>query len=109
MSGGERVKTCYVCTYAICEKWGGQVVLDGLQARLADSGCRVKRYLCFGACAMGPNVVLMPQGTWYSDVQAGDIDDIAAHIEGGEPVERLVREVDADTLRMALWMVDGTE
>ena len=102
----DHVAACYICTFALCEQVGGRTLLEGLRARLAGSGCRVKAYLCFGSCATGPNIVLMPQGTWYNAVQLTDIDDIAAHIRGGEPVARLVREVDADTLRSALWMTD---
>ena len=100
------IDTCYVCTFAICDQAGGQSLLEGLKERLEGSGCRVKGYQCFGSCVTGPNIVLLPQGTWYSEVLSSDLDDIAAHVRGGEPVVRLVREVDADTLRMALWMTD---
>jgi (2Fe-2S) ferredoxin len=91
---------------AYCGKWGGQELLDGLIERLAGSAVRTKAYSCFGGCPAGPNIVLQPQGTWYAGVQPSDLDEVAAHIRGGPPVERLIREVDEDFLRMALWMDD---
>jgi (2Fe-2S) ferredoxin len=106
MPSSDEVRACFVCTYTTCGKWGGQELLEGLIERLAGSSVRVRAYSCFGGCPTGPNIVLQPQGTWYADVQPSDLDEVAAHIRGGPPVERLVREVDEDFLRMALWMDD---
>src|SRR5437016_1661208 len=55
------MRYCYICTYVNCGKWGGQELFEALTERLAGSQVRVKAYLCFGACAMGPNVVLQPE------------------------------------------------
>jgi (2Fe-2S) ferredoxin len=41
-------------------------------------------------CDIGPNIVVYPEGTIYSGVGTGDLKDVIAHLEGGEPVERLV-------------------
>lgn len=41
-------------------------------------------------CDIGPNIVVYPEGIIYSHVQVSDLPDIIAHLEGGEPVERLV-------------------
>jgi (2Fe-2S) ferredoxin len=60
----------------------------------AGSPVKVKEYLCFGACQDGPNMVLYPEGTWYMGVKQEDVDDIVAHILGGEPVTRLTERVD---------------
>ena len=106
MPRSEEIKSCYVCTYTSCAKWGGEALFEGLKERLAETGVRVKEYVCFGMCPMGPNIMLHPRGTWYADVKPEDMDDIAAHIKGGEPVGRLIRDIDQDTLNMALWMVD---
>src|SRR5438552_13969094 len=103
----DEIHTCYVCVYVNCAKWGGRMLLAGLTERLAGTSVRVKAYLCFGACPTGPNIVLYPRGTWYENVDDGDLDNIAAHIGGGETVTRRLRDVDPDTLRMALWMVDA--
>jgi (2Fe-2S) ferredoxin len=106
MPRSEEIRACYVCTYTSCGKWGGQELLEGLVARLAGTPVRVKAYSCFGGCPTGPNIVLHPQGTWYAEVKTSDLDEVAAHIQGGPPVERLRRDVDEDFLRMALWMED---
>lgn len=41
-------------------------------------------------CDIGPNIVVYPEGIIYSGVGTGDLKDIIAHLDGGEPVERLV-------------------
>jgi (2Fe-2S) ferredoxin len=87
----DRIDTCYVCVNLSCSEGGSRQVLDALQERLSGSSVEVKEYICFGACWMGPNIVLYPQGTWYSDVQTGDVEEIATHIEGGPRVERLAK------------------
>ncbi len=104
MAGPEKVRSCYVCTYAICAKWGGEELLAGLKERLAESDVRVKSYSCFGQCWMGPNIVLDPPGTWLAEVEPEDLDDVVAHVQGGPPIERRIHEVDEDILRSALWM-----
>jgi (2Fe-2S) ferredoxin len=101
------IDRCYVCTYLTCGDWGGKEVLAGLRERLAGTSVRVLEYRCMGFCPNGPNVVLDPGGVCYGDVQAGDVDDIVGHIQGGEPVERLHRDVDQQELRMAMWMTDA--
>ena len=108
MPRSQEIRACYVCTYATCGAWGGQELLEALTRKLAGGPVRVRAYSCFGGCPTGPNIVLFPQGTWYAEVQPEDVDEVAAHIQGGPPVARLIREVDEDFLRMALWM-DDTE
>ncbi|MBE6579112.1 MAG: NADH-quinone oxidoreductase subunit NuoF [Ruminococcaceae bacterium] len=48
---------------------------------------------CFGLCALGPIVIVYPEGTFYSQVQAEDVPEIVeSHLKGGVPVARLVYE-----------------
>ena len=51
---------------------------------------QVREQICFGACWMGPNIVVHPEGTWYSGVGIQDVTDILCHLKGGVPVERLM-------------------
>ena len=45
---------------------------------------------CFGLCAMGPVVIVHPDGTFYSRVQADDVAEIVEeHLLKGRVVERL--------------------
>lgn len=46
---------------------------------------------CFGLCEQGPIVVVHPDNIWYKNVCAADVTEIMEqHIEGGEPVARLI-------------------
>ncbi len=46
---------------------------------------------CFGLCAEGPVVIVYPDGTFYSRVQADDVAEIVEeHLLKGRPVTRLV-------------------
>lgn len=46
---------------------------------------------CLSVCVKGPIVVVYPEGTWYGAVTVDDVEEIMdKHIEGGEPVERLI-------------------
>ena len=46
---------------------------------------------CFGLCALGPVVIVYPDGTFYSMVQPDDVDEIVSeHLLKGRPVERLI-------------------
>ena len=51
---------------------------------------------CFGLCALGPVVIIYPEGTFYSRVQEGDVAEIVSeHLLKGRLVDRLVYK-DAD-------------
>jgi len=46
---------------------------------------------CFGLCALGPVVIVYPEGTFYSRVEEGDVEEIVTeHLLKGRLVERLV-------------------
>ncbi len=46
---------------------------------------------CFGLCALGPVVIIYPEGTFYSRVEEGDVEEIVKeHLLKGRLVERLV-------------------
>ena len=52
---------------------------------------RVNRAGCLDRCAGGPVAVVYPEGTWYTYVDAHDIDEIVeSHLKNGELVERLL-------------------
>ena len=43
-----------------------------------------------GFCAIGPTVLVYPDGTWYAQVRAVDVPEIIEqHLLNGRPVERL--------------------
>ena len=96
MARPKEIRTCLVCTNVDCASRGSKDLLDQFKTKLEEAGSPidVKSYLCFGACQDGPNIVLYPEGTWYMGVQPTDVDDIMAHMLGGEPVTRLTERVD---------------
>ena len=55
---------------------------------------------CFGLCALGPIVIVYPDGTFYSRVTADDVDTIVSeHLLKGRIVDRLVyRDTETDAI-----------
>jgi (2Fe-2S) ferredoxin len=94
----------FVCTGTSCAANGSEAVLAAFRALLAErqvlfqKGSTDGKVLCttcgsIGFCAIGPAVLVYPDGVWYAHVQPGDVPEIVdAHILGGKPVERLVRK-----------------
>jgi NADP-reducing hydrogenase subunit HndC len=46
---------------------------------------------CFGLCELGPVVIVYPEGTFYSRVEASDIPEmVEEHLVKGRPLDRLI-------------------
>jgi (2Fe-2S) ferredoxin len=58
---------------------------------LAHAGeVRVNSAGCLDRCALGPTLVVYPEGIWYTYVDEHDLDEIIEqHLIAGKPVERL--------------------
>lgn len=76
---------------------GAQAGFEHCKVRIKQKGLsgpgqvRVNRAGCLDRCAGGPVVVVYPDETWYTFVDAEDIDEIIdRHVVGGEVVERLL-------------------
>jgi len=86
-----------VCTGTGCISAGGFSVRDGLRAELRERGLE-KDYLvvqtgCNGFCAMGPIVVVQPEGVFYQKIGPSDLKEIVdSHLLGGRVVERLLHK-----------------
>src|SRR3989440_8854487 len=97
-----------VCQNEDCKQRGSSELLEKLTDKLTGAAdIEVKPYMCFGGCQAGPNIVLYPQKVWYSGVRREDIDDIAAHAKGGEPVERLTHGVDESLKDLIYQLLDA--
>lgn len=94
----------FVCTAKSCAANGSEAVLEAFKTKLIEEnllfykgnrqGC-VSCVNCgsVGFCAIGPAVMVYPDGIWYAHVQPGDVDEIVeSHLKGGVPVDRLVRK-----------------
>ncbi len=77
-----------------CAARGSAAVLDALRKELAAQGLmgEVQLTTCgsIGMCERGPNMVVYPEGVWYSGVQVSDVPEIVReHFRNGRVVERL--------------------
>jgi (2Fe-2S) ferredoxin/predicted O-methyltransferase YrrM len=77
-----------------CAARGSASVIDELRAEVARRGLAgsVQVTTCgsIGLCERGPNMVVYPEGTWYSGVQASDIRELVeSHFLHGRVLERL--------------------
>ncbi len=84
-----------------CAAKGSQAIREALKAELKRRGLkglvRANSAGCLDACALGPSVVVYPEGVWYGGVTAADVPEIVeSHLVNGRPVERLrVRALEA--------------
>jgi (2Fe-2S) ferredoxin len=100
-------KYVLVCQNEDCKQRGSGELLEKLTERLKGSDVEVKSYMCFGGCQAGPNIVLYPQKVWYNAVKREDVNDIAAHAEGGAPVERLTHGIDPSLKELIYQLLDA--
>jgi NADP-reducing hydrogenase subunit HndC len=78
-----------------CSARGSAAVLDALRKELASQQLmgEVQVTTCgsLGMCERGPNLVVYPEGVWYSGVQVADVPELVReHFRNGRVVERLV-------------------
>ncbi len=86
-----------ICGGTGCTSGGSQAIGDRLQEELVRLGLQdevqIVRTGCFGLCAMGPVMIVYPDGTFYSRVKPDDVREIAEeHLLKGRIVERLVHK-----------------
>jgi (2Fe-2S) ferredoxin/SAM-dependent methyltransferase len=77
-----------------CTARGSGAVIDALRREIAAQGLSgaVQLTTCgsLGLCERGPNLVVYPEGYWYSGVRPEDVPDIVReHLGNGRPVARL--------------------
>ncbi len=84
-----------VCGGTGCTSSGSVKIMDALNAEITarglDEEVKVVGTGCFGLCALGPIMIVYPEGTFYSCVTPEDVPEIVEeHFLKGRPVERLV-------------------
>ncbi|MBE6779068.1 MAG: NADH-quinone oxidoreductase subunit NuoF [Ruminococcaceae bacterium] len=68
-----------------------QAFADNIKANGLEDEVKVVQTGCFGLCALGPVVIVHPDGTFYSRVTVDDVAEICSeHLLKGRVVERLV-------------------
>ena len=88
-----------VCGGTACCSGGGLGVIDAFKKELAEAGLQDKVQVvvtgCLGFCEQGPIVKVLPQGTFYVQVQEKDVKEIVSeHLVKGRVVQRLCYDPD---------------
>ncbi len=84
-----------ICGGTGCTSSGGTKLIDEFELQLKEAGLenevKIVKTGCFGLCALGPVVVVYPEGAFYSRVQKEDVKEIVTeHLLKGKIVKRLV-------------------
>ena len=83
-----------ICGGTGCTSSGSMAVREALQKELEAKGLtdeiKIVTTGCFGLCALGPVMIVYPDGTFYSMVKPEDVSEIVEeHLLKGRPVARL--------------------
>ena len=79
-----------------CSEKGSVALRDYMKARCKELGLggrrvRVNNAGCLDRCELGPNLVIYPEGVWYTYKTEADLDEIIrVHLIEGRRVERLM-------------------
>ena len=84
-----------ICGGTGCTSSGSMKIISKFSEELAKQGLsdeiKVVQTGCFGLCALGPVVIVYPEGTFYSRVTEEDVPEIVEeHLLKGRLVQRLV-------------------
>ncbi len=84
-----------VCGGTGCTSSNSQAIIDTLEKEIAANDLteevKVVRTGCFGLCALGPIMIVYPEGCFYSCVKVEDIPEIVSeHLLKGRIVTRLL-------------------
>ena len=79
----------------MCYQKGGVDLIQAFMQEIEDRDLSgevvINNTGCFGICDKGPVVVVYPEGVWYGNVSADDVERIFdEHFEGGKPVGDLI-------------------
>ncbi|MFV0381931.1 MAG: NADH-ubiquinone oxidoreductase-F iron-sulfur binding region domain-containing protein [Breznakia sp.] len=94
-------KQILVCAGTGCTSSGTNKVVDALHKNLKAAGIQEEVLIvktgCFGLCALGPVVIVYPEGVFYSQMSEEHVERmVKEHIVGGEVVKEFLYQ---ETLR----------
>ena len=83
-----------ICGGTGCTSSGSKKIQDAFVENLTANGIadevKIVQTGCFGLCALGPVVIIYPEGTFYSKVTVDDVKEIVEeHLLKGRIVDRL--------------------
>lgn len=83
-------KSILVCQNTTCRKQGSVQVLANFTAQLIPD-VKVVGCGCLGQCGNGPMVLVLPEHTWYNDVDPEEVSRIVQqHLREDKPVESML-------------------
>ena len=90
-------KHVLVCGGTGCTSSGSKKILEKLEEEIGKHGLEkevgIVKTGCFGLCALGPIMIVYPEGAFYSMVKEDDISEIVSeHLANGRVVTRLLYE-----------------
>ncbi len=90
-------KHVLICGGTGCTSSGSAAIEAALHTEIDKAGLHDKVQVvktgCFGLCALGPIMIVYPEGTFYSRIKAEDIPKVVeSHLVNGEPVKELLYE-----------------
>jgi NADP-reducing hydrogenase subunit HndC len=95
-----------ICGGTGCTSSGSAKIIEALENEIKAQGLadeiKVIRTGCFGLCAVGPIMIVYPEGCFYSQVKIEDIPEIVSeHLVKGRPVKHLLykESVDKDVIK----------
>ena len=88
-------KQVLICGGTGCTSSGSKEIISALEGELEKKGLKdvlVVKTGCFGLCALGPIMIVYPEGTFYSQMTPEHVVTVCDQhlIEGGEPVKDLL-------------------
>ena len=100
------VRDVLVCGGTGCTSSGSMKIIKKLEEEIEKNGLKDKVNViktgCFGLCALGPIMIVYPEGTFYSKMEEEHITEIVEqHLKNGQPVKKYLYEetVDGDTIK----------
>ena len=84
-----------ICGGTGCSSSNSQLIIDEMEKEIAAAGLtdevKVVKTGCFGLCALGPIMIIYPEGSFYSEVKPSDAHEIVQeHLLKGRIVKRLL-------------------
>ena len=104
-TGGKLKREILVCGGTGCTSSGSPKIREQLEELLKVRGIEdtveVVMTGCFGLCALGPIMIVYPEGTFYSMVTPDHLEEIVdSHIIGNEPVEKYMYHEKAENNKL---------
>ncbi|MDR3552100.1 MAG: NADH-quinone oxidoreductase subunit NuoF [Clostridia bacterium] len=84
-----------ICSGENCTSSGSEKLISAMESEIVKKGLadevKVIKAGCFDLCSSGPNMIIYPEGAFYSNVTVADISEIVEeHLIKGRVVKRLL-------------------